>query len=369
MRTGNRSFIRWIRRGAKKARLLPLLLCLALLLGGCGEEGKLPETVVLTTGLDADEIFSLEGVPCVRAEGLIYLSGLEGEFAENFGKDALFGSGATEGFLSDMEEDALSRLSRVKAMNLMAGKRGVTQDEATLSLCKEAAQRFVREAGPETLARFGADEELLESMYREVRLSEQLYLEITLGVDPEISDDEARVIALDQILIRTGEKEEKEENGENGEGELRSEKEALRIVASEIRREAVSGEQSFEELMAMYNEASEGSLLMDAAEAPPEVLSLSTGEISEVVETGEGFVVYRCTEPVVEGQTEANKERIVEIRRQEVFLQEYEAFAGGLSIAFNEELWKSLCGKDYSAEGGLSFFNIYEEVFSPEETG
>ncbi len=347
--------------GERRLRFFSCLCCclfLSLFAAGCGGNA-LPGIVVLDTGPKENELFSLDSASCTKDEILIYLAGLEGDFHSSFGDISLLESRDGVDFLAGLEEEALSRISRVKAMGLLAKERGVALTPAEESACEKAAALFLEELPPGGNGLFRADAGLLYGMYADYLLSEKLYLEITLSVDPEISDDEARVIQLEQIFIKGyRETEEGERQPLSG-----TELDALRIMAGEIQREAVSGEQSFEALIAMYNEAGDGSLMLSASEAPQEVLSLSRDEISPVVETSEGFGIYRCVSPVVEGQTETNKARIVEIRRQEAFLQEYTDFAQNLSLRMDEELWKGLRGRDYSLAGGTGFFRIYDTQF------
>ena len=204
----------------------------------------------------------------------------------------------------------------------------------------------------------GEDTGLVNTAFREYALADKLYRELSLNTDPEISDDEARVILLEQILIKTYTEDEDGKRQTVSD----SEKDALKIMADEIRREAVSGEQSFEALMAMYNEAREGSISMSALEAPKEVLSLSRDEISEVSESEEGFSIYRCIAPVSEQGTQENKERIIAMRRQESFSEEYDDFVSGLNLYFNDGVWEEIEEADLS-HFTEDFFSVYAEHF------
>ncbi|MBQ9437350.1 MAG: hypothetical protein IJU50_03385 [Lachnospiraceae bacterium] len=339
-----------------------LIAALLMSLTGCGSvsrlAGKLPESVVLTTGNEAGELFFLEEASCRKEEALVYLTSLEGAFARSYGKESLALSLGEESFLERLEKEALARLGRVKAMGLMAAREGCVLEEAELALCEEAARAYL---SSETIGNlpFEADQELLASMYADYALAEKLYNEISLSVDPEISDDEARMIALEQILIKTW----KEKDGKLQQVS-EEEKDALWIMASEIRREAVSKEQGFEALVAMYNEGNTGNLVVSALDAPKEVLALSKGEISPVVETEEGYAIYRCISPVVSDDTEENKKKIAEERRKEAFAKEYDDFVEGLNLSLDQKLWDEIVGKDYSSVDTPDFFMIYRRVFN-----
>ena len=90
---------------------------------------------------------------------------------------------------------------------------------------------------------------------------------------------------------------------------------------------------------------------------------LETGEISEIIETSVGFHIIKCISTFDREQTDINKVKIVEKRKEEVFGQEYEAFAQTLNKKLNEELWKkiSLCRNEEIVTS--SFFSVYEQYY------
>ena len=62
-------------------------------------------------------------------------------------------------------------------------------------------------------------------------------------------------------------------------------------------------------------------------------------------------------------QTSANKVKIVEEKREEVFGEEYDAFAQGLTRDINEKLWKSISLVDDGNVFTQQFFDIYHDYF------
>ena len=339
--------------------MLLAAVCVILCLSGCGKlKSMIPETLILTTGFEENELFRLDQVSCYKGEAFLYLSGMEQEFSKVYGDSAGEITFQDKTFDERMREEALSRLSRVKAMQMLAEEKGIALDEEETALCDEAAGEYLSALPNAAKEMLGEDTGLVNTAFREYALADKLYRELSLNTDPEISDDEARVILLEQILIKTYTEDEDGKRQTVSD----SEKDALKIMADEIRREAVSGEQSFEALMAMYNEAREGSISMSALEAPKEVLSLSRDEISEVSESEEGFSIYRCIAPVSEQGTQENKERIIAMRRQESFSEEYDDFVSGLNLYFNDGVWEEIEEADLS-HFTEDFFSVYAEHF------
>ena len=205
-------------------------------------------------------------------------------------------------------------------------------------------------------------------MYRDYALADKVYREIIGDINPEISDDEARTITVQHILIRTV------THNADGTTTPFSEEEKGRCYeeALRVREEAVSGE-AFESLIEKYSDASESTLSFGKGEQEAAfeeaAFNLGTDEISGVVETSEGYEIIKCISTFNREETDRNKEKIAEQRRDEVFGQEYDAFVDSLPRNLNEPLWESVSMIRDEEVNTDSFFRIYQEHFHPEEQG
>ena len=94
--------------------------------------------------------------------------------------------------------------------------------------------------------------------------------------------------------------------------------------------------------------------------------NLGTDEISGVVETAEGYEIIKCVSTFNREETDRNKEKIAEQRRDEVFGEEYDAFVDSLPRNLNEPLWESVTMIREEAVETDGFFRIYEQYFHPE---
>ena len=88
---------------------------------------------------------------------------------------------------------------------------------------------------------------------------------------------------------------------------------------------------------------------------------LDSGEISEVIEMDSGYHLIRCVSTFDREETDANKLKIVEERRAEVFGQEYDAFVETLVRSLNESLWQEITMVHNAEVQTDDFFAVYEQ--------
>ena len=129
---------------------------------------------------------------------------------------------------------------------------------------------------------------------------------------------------------------------------------------------------SFEELMEQYNEASEGTISFgkgDKEENYEETaFNLEKGEVSGVVELSDGYVILQCVSTFNKEETEANKVKIVEERKKEVFGEQYDDFVETLTRELNTNLWEQITLPEDEEIVTDSFFDVYEKYFASEFT-
>ena len=92
--------------------------------------------------------------------------------------------------------------------------------------------------------------------------------------------------------------------------------------------------------------------------------NLGTDEISGIVETAEGYEIIKCINTFNREETDRNKLKIVEKRKDEVFGQEYDSFVNSLAKNLNEPLWDSVNMIHDDAVTTSSFFEVYKKYFS-----
>ena len=338
-----------------------LLLCLLFFLSGCGSEAE-GKKIVLTNGFDKNEIFRIETASCSLPEVKVYLTNTKNQYEAIYGSqiwETKLGSTTLE---QNVKDTVLAKLAQIKVMNLLAEKYEVQLTEKEKELAIQAGQEYYASLNEAEIAELGVDEKVIAGMYEEYAMADKVYRYIIKDINPEISDDEARTITVEHILIKTY---SLDNNGNRVPYEA-AEKTAAYEKAKEALEAAQAGE-DFGSLVSRYNEdnKSQYSFRKGETEAAFEqaAFELGTDEISDIVETEYGYHIIKCISTFNREETDANKVKIVEQRRKEVFSQEYDAFADSLTRNLNTELWDSVELLHNEQITTTGFFKNYDTWF------
>lgn len=346
-----------------KRRCCILMLCLGLgvcWLTACDAEGA---RVVFTTGLGENEVFRIADINCTRAEIMVYLTTMQNRYESVYGPEIWNVSKDDVTLEENVKDTVLARIAQIKTMCLLAEREDVELDAGETRLAEQAAAEYFSSLNEAEIRLMGVDADTIGRLYREYALADKVYRYIIQDINPEISDDEARTITVQHILLRTW--------TTDGSGArvayTEDVKESVYEKACEIREMAVSGEQDFLDLASRYSDDatitySFGKGVMDKA-FEEAAFSLETGEISQVIETESGYHIIRCTNTFDREQTELSKLEIVEERRREVFGEEYDAFADTLVRQLNTKLWEEITLIHDEEVKTTDFFEVYGKYF------
>jgi len=346
----------------KKMVYIILILTIILLMGGCGDRDDPDMRVVLTTGFQRDEVFRIETISCFLPEIRVYLTTAQNQYESVFSRRIWAVDFNGETLEERIKEITLAQIAQIKTMNLLAAKHDISLDEYELDLVNQAASEFYNSLSAVEKEVMGVTFSTIETLYSEYALADKIYNHIIKDINPEISDDEARTITVWHILIRTyaldgtGRKIEYTESAR-----ANAFNQALKIL-----EQARAGE-DFERLMTLYSEGEQmaysfgkGDMEASFEEAS---FSLGNGEISDIVETSFGYHIIKCVNTFNREETDKNKVKIVEKRREEVFSQEYNAFLSTLTRNINAVLWEQVSFINNTEVRTKDFFDVYQRFF------
>lgn len=318
--------------------------------------------VVLTTGLGKDEVFRIESESCSLSEIMVYLTNTKNQYEDSFGEEIWNINSGDESINDNVKENVLARVARIKSLNLMAAEYGVSLDDEEIAMANQAGETYYNSLNDTEKTLLNVTMDDIVNMYSEYALAGKVYEYLIADINPEISDDEARTITVQHILIKTY---TTNEDGEKVPYTENAKKEAL-AKAKEALERAKAGE-NFSQLVSEYSEDTndtytfgKGVMDSDFEEAS---FNLGTDEISDIVESDHGYHIIKCISTFNRSETDRNKITIVEKRRKEVFNEEYSKFVSGLTKNLNESLWESVDFIENENVTTKSFFDVYKDVF------
>lgn len=342
----------------RKKRIVIAAICMMLIfISGCN--GKVTK-IVLHTGFAKNEVFRIEQMSCTLPEMMVYLTTTQNRYENVYGERIWETNLNGITLEENMKEMVLAQLSQIKAMNLMAKKEQVELDGGEKEEVKKAAEEFYESLSSEERKILNVDKNLIVQMYEEYALADKIYYYLIKDINPEVSDDEARTITIEHILIKTYSLDENNQKVEFD----KEEKQKAYKRAQEVLEKARQGV-SFDSLIAVYNEDSQSQYSFGKGEMDLNfenaAFNLGKGEISGIVETEYGYHIMKCITTFNQEETDANKIKIVEKKREEVFGQQYAGFCANLTKAVNEDLWEKISLIHEEAVDTSEFFDIYQK--------
>lgn len=344
----------------KRLLWLPVIILLEVfLLTGCDKD-KIK--IVFTTGFEEDVVFKIEDISCTKPEIMIYLVNTENIYDEVFGEKIWKVPYDGKDVESRYKETILARISQIKAMNLYAKEIGVNLNDEEKKNISMAANEYFSSLSNEEKQLFNVSEELLYNMYAEFAVANKVYEEVTKGVNPEISDDEARTVTIRSILIKTY---NIDENGNKIQYSQQMKADAMKR-AYEILGKIKAGEE-FEILEADYNEDEKSSYSFARGVMPKVIedaaFNLDEGEVSDVIESEYGYHIIKVISNFDEEQTDINKQLIVSKRKEEAFVETYDNYIKTLTSSINMDLWNSISYERSEGVSTTTFFDVYDKYF------
>ncbi|WP_035768050.1 peptidylprolyl isomerase [Butyrivibrio sp. NC2002] len=345
----------------KNTALIMMAGVFAFTSAGCGELDN--TKIVLTTGFTGDELFRIEDLSCTLPEFMVYYVNSKDAYQNSFGEGIWDTTTDGESFDEKVKKNCLSTLAQVKAMNLLARENEIELSDQEISQAKSAAEEYYGSLTSEEISAMkNVTKDQIENLYKEYALADKLYEYIIKDINPEISDDEARTITVEQIVFKTYTLDSQGEKVSVSDSEKSIILNNARSILDQINEGA-----DFDVLMEQYNEADEGTVSFGKGEVDKIIedaaFDLDSGEVSGIIETNDSYVILKCISTFNREETEANKVRIVEERKREVFGEQYDAFTASLSKTLNTDLWNNIKSEESENVTTTSFFDVYHNYF------
>ncbi len=346
-------------------RKLAFILSAALILpiAGCGLAGK-DENVkyVLTTGFSQDEIFRIENQSCYKPEMMLYLTNMQNQYEHVYGAQIWETSLEDESLQDNVKDVALARLAQIKCMQLLAREYEIVLTDEEKAKIETAATEYFQSLNDTEVKKMGITKDTVVEIYSEYLLATKVYDYIIQDVNPEISDDEARSIKVETILIKTYYLDENGERLEYTESEKKLAYEKAKCVI-----ELLEQGYEFDDLVEEYNEDSKSIYSFGKGDMDETfetaAYNLDTDEVSGIVQTDYGYHIIKCLSNFDEDETNVNKEKILEKRKNEAFNEVYDEYVLSLTKYINHDSWDEITFIEDEQVQTASLFDVYNSYF------
>ena len=330
----------------KRFGILTVAVCLCTsLLSGCNVGNT--EFIIDLNNVGRNDIFSINGMDCTEDEAKLYLCNYQNIHGSAYGLDLWqydYSNMDIDGTLEDyVKELTVVELSHIMCMNQLAEHMEITLTSEEEELVSKAAEEYYQSLTKEELKYMGIDKKELKESYERYAIAQKVYSALVKGVNEEVSDDEARVIRIQQIYVKSEE------------------------VAKVVQQKLENGS-GFDVVASSFNEASVIERHLARGEYAQEVdqvdFHLENGEVSGMIQTADGFYFIKCINKYVEDLSEANKLTIIEKRREEQFDDIFYEFIDSSTFELNEKVWAEVKVDTSGIITTDSYFEVYEKYFT-----
>ena len=292
-----------------------LLLLFVLLLSGCTE-------IKMTHPLGSTTLLEINDTQCSMGTGVFALL----EAKENY-KDAddvlLWSRNIGDTTLAEYLKDTVTdELLRYTAAQVMAQNLTVFIGEEDRDKAEADAETLFEVLNSRyNLARYNISwEDAVDLMIKRIYYN-KVYDKLSENINMEISESDTKAIEISYVFIPITDG----------------------IEAAEKMRNEVKGGTAFEMVCTNYGYEPTLNLTVTKGDLPTVVevkaFALRDNEVSEIIETRDGYYIIYCMEDYKVAESLANKNRIIADARKERFQEAYEEFAKTNKMRFNTSAW------------------------------
>ncbi len=241
-------------------------------------------------------------------------------------------------FLSEIRDF----MEELRTMNLLAEEEDIRLTGQEKEQLKQLAEDYYDSLTEEDLAYIGATKEDVYELYEQYHRANKLVDEMTKNVNLEISDSEAKVITVQEIVV----------SDEAVAGEIYA-----RVTAEGA--DFLSGARSTSEETDIEKSIGRGQRPKSYEDV---VFALAAGEISPVIELDGRYYIVKCINDYDEEATLERKQRLALQRKSQAFQQIYDSFAEKYPVEMKGDIWSVDTLTRGESSTTTSFFTLYQET-------
>ncbi|MBQ9341011.1 MAG: hypothetical protein IJT81_01445 [Lachnospiraceae bacterium] len=320
--------------------LVILSFLLIMLMTGC--KGKKVE-VAWETKLNDTTLLKIDKETVSINEARLILLNYRNLYVNALGREIIGEAESDRDFEEYIRKIVLSELAKMKTMVVLAKERGIELTDEEITAADKAADVYYGGLSGEERDYIDLSKSEIAAIYRDYALAAKLYATLSGGVNAEVSDDDARVMIVQQIVVAT------------------------KLLADKVSDKLANGA-DFTEVANVHSEVSSREFRLyrqDMSDVVYAALStLNDGAISSCIKENDKFIIYHVISKIDRELTEENKLAIVRERAKAAFDDVYEDAVSNMNSTYNETLFNELLIEaDVTCETS-DFFSVFKKYFA-----
>lgn len=300
------------------------------------------------TQIKAGELIAMIGDTHVYYnEAMVYLKSAQQSYESEYGKDIwnadIFGQGNNFGKM--IKDEVIKQITELKIIKAKAKELGISLDEEEIADAKAYANEHYEGLTTKDIKQYHITRELLQMVYEDNLLANKVFESETINVNTNVSDEEAKQITVQDILIYGVDFDEAGNKIDLSDEEKKSAYEKAKSLLKEAKKT-----KDFHALAEANSQADTIEYTFGKGQAPKEygkefekaAFSLKTGEVSDLIKTDYGWHILYCVSDFNEDATTQVKEKIIEQRRTKMFADLYTKWSADYDVVVNTAAWNAV---------------------------
>ena len=269
-------------------------------------------------------------------------------------------------FEEQIKNSVMESLEDMYVLSQHAADYDIALTEEEESAISDAAEQFEADntdAAKEAVSGYKKD---IEKVLELVTIQNKMDSAMKEGVDEEVSDEEAAQKSMQYVLFSYTTTDDSGNSTELTD----EEKEELKTTAQSLADRTAAGEEFATVAEELGAEAQTATFDSESTSPNEDLIAAADalqneGDVTELVETDSGIYVAELTSLLDREATDAEKESIVEQRRQDQFDSLLEEWKDAIEIEVNDRVWNKV---DF-IDQGVTVVTPEEETDTTEDSG
>jgi foldase protein PrsA len=289
-------------------------------------------------------VLTVNGLDVSYDEVRLYLQSNKEEIESTYGSDVWSMSVNADGktYEETLKASLLEEIIYIKLVCSQAQALGITLTEDELLDVDEYTAEFLSNFDEAKMEYYHVDQEMVRQIYKDNMLSNKVFESLTLSVDTQVLDEEARQAVFQYILVGKYGYDEAGNRYDYSEEQLAEAK----TRAETLHTQAQITTNFFDFAQANSDDEDEVEIIAGIGDMKAEIekvtLSMKAGELSPVIDTEDGWFIFYCVEEMNQEETDAKKEEIIRERQQAAFDEQYKKWDDAKEVIINQEIWDAI---------------------------